>query len=94
VGNCPRRAADESELDNMKTEYDDFRFVYARRLLSDPEIWRRPAEIAFANKHLNMIAADQTETMEKRDYAEKVATQLCMAGKQPKVTYTSTTAQR
>jgi hypothetical protein len=78
----------------MNTVFDDLRFVYARRLLSDPEIWRRPAEIAFANKHLNMIAADQTETMEKREYAEKVAKQLCMAGKQPKVTYASTTASQ
>jgi hypothetical protein len=77
----------------MNTDYDDLRFVYARRLLIQPDIWRRPGEIAFSTKHLNTIATDENESPGKRAYAEKLWKQLCMAGKQPPVTYASTTAK-
>jgi hypothetical protein len=77
----------------MNTDYTDIRFVYARRSLNEPEIWRRPATLAFSIEHMNAIVADETESTEKRAYAEKLWKQLCMAGKQPKVPYRSTTAK-
>lgn len=78
----------------MDTFSHDCRFVFARRLLTEPEIWRRTGEIAFALDQLKAITGDETESEEKRAYAEKMTRQLCVAAKPPSSIYASAVTTR